>query len=347
MRGLGSVLNPQVAQELSQEGAQDKAMERQLGMLALQQKIQQESPEYKAKLESLKNEKLFRDAVAQAGGDMTKIASAAVQHGKPELAVQMFNQQETRAARIQQAQDAIEARKHELEMRLADKALDRASKERMEQALLALKEQGLQVQRENAAANRQLAILRLEMQGDRQRAELERNLDKRVTSFANELQQNKIPALSASITTANDILKNYEGKDIPGLGLFVGSKRVPDAMRSEEAKAVRSALQAVSNDLLNLYSGLAVTLPEAERRELEEMKNGDFTSEDFKNAWPRIVNRYNTVVGNLSAGAGQEVLKEYQSRPGAMRLDALEAAFKNKPKKSDKKGEWKVEEVNK
>jgi hypothetical protein len=323
LRRMGSVLNPQVAQELAQEERAKDAQQNQLGMFALQQHLQKMSPEYQAREEALKNERSFREAVKGAGGDMTKVAEAAVSYGKPELALSLYNQQEARTARLQQARDALEGRRHEVELRLADKALDRAQREQFQASLEALKQQSLALQGELARGNQDLRRLQLIQAGQGQ-------LDKKVTSFANELQQNKIPALSASITTANDILKDYEDAEIPGLGLLTGSKRIPESLRTPEAKKVRSALQAVSNDLLNLYSGLAVTLPEAERRELEEMKNGDFTSEDFKAAWPRIVKRYNTVVGNLSAGAGPEVTKEYQSRPGAMKLDPLAAAFANR-----------------
>lgn len=329
---MGSVLNPQVAQELAQEEAQDKGLEKQLGVMALQQKIQEKSPAYQLQLEALKNEKLFRDAASSAGDDQAKIAAAAMKYGKQDLAVSIFNQAENRAARLQQALLENQRHERELEARLADRSLDRESRERLAVQADETKRMLGNLQAETARSNNELRRLQLHMMGQGQ-------LDKKVTAFANELQQNKIPALSASITTANDLLKNYENTDIPGLGLFVGSKKYPDALRTKEANDVRSTLQSVSNDLLNLYSGLAVTLPEAERRELEEMKNGQFTSADFKNAWPRIVNRYNTVVGNLSAGAGPDVLKEYQSRSGAMKLSPLESAF------GKKGGGWKIEEV--
>lgn len=179
----------------------------------------------------------------------------------------------------------------------------------------------------NAQMNQWLRSQGIELQRlNRENADRDRR-DRAVTSFANELQQNKLPGLSASITAANDLMRKYEQTDIPGLGLVSGSSKVPNMFRSEEANNVRSTLQAVSNDLLNLYSGLAVTLPEAERRELEEMRGGNFSSQDFKNSWPRVVARYNSVVGNLRAGANADVLKEYQSRPGAMRLDPVRPAF--------------------
>jgi hypothetical protein len=74
LRGLGSVLNPAVAQEVAKEDEQNRGAQQQVGMLRLRQQMEQQSPEYQAKVEALKNEKLFREEVAGAGGDMAKVA---------------------------------------------------------------------------------------------------------------------------------------------------------------------------------------------------------------------------------------------------------------------------------
>jgi hypothetical protein len=340
LRQAGGVLSPDVQKQLAGEDAQDNAERRQVEMLRLQQRLQQETPEYQARMEALKNEKLFREAATNAGGDVTKIAAAAVQYGKPELAVNLFNQQEARAARVQQDADALEARKlqlqqgHELALqRIQDGQQRQAEIERHNKAMETLNAQSVQARSESASLGNQLKVLQLELNRDRLGAERLRNVDKQVTAFANDLQQNKLPNLSASISSLNSVLGKYEGKDdIPGVGVIEGSKLIPGFVRSREAANVKSALQAVSNDLLNLYSGLAVTLPEFERRELEMMANGSFTEANFKDAWQRTVNRYNSVVGNLRASQNQDVLKEYQSRPGAMRLDPLTPAFSKEVK---------------
>jgi hypothetical protein len=334
LRQAGGVLSPDVAKTIASEDSEMRNQDRQETLLKLRHTLEQEalkaSPQHQMQQEALKNEKLFREEVSGAGGDLTKIAGAAVKYGKPELAVRIHEGAEQRAARLQQAAEANASQVRSLEMRLEDKALNRESQERLQAALLSIKEQGLKQAAEAARANRELKILGLEMQRDRAGADKSRVVDRQVTAFANDLQQNKLPGLASSMTNANELLKKYEDTDIPGIGTFVGSKKIPEFMRSEEANNMRSALVAVTNDLLNLYSGLAVTLPEAERRELEEMRGGKFSDKDFKNAWPRIVNRYNSVVGNLKASGSPEVIKEYQSRPGAMKLDDITPAFSQK-----------------
>jgi len=110
LRGLGSVLNPQVMQSMEAEDARKQALQQQFQMLAVKNQMEQQTPEYQAKLEALKNEKLFRDEAGAANGDITKIAAAASKYGKPEIAAQLFAGQESRAARAQQASEALQAR---------------------------------------------------------------------------------------------------------------------------------------------------------------------------------------------------------------------------------------------
>jgi len=97
LRGLGSVLNPQVAQQLGEEQRQERGAEsqlqKQLGMLMLTKQIEQQSPEYQAKVEALKNEKGFREEASAAGSDLVKLTAAAAKYGKPEIAAGLLKQQ--------------------------------------------------------------------------------------------------------------------------------------------------------------------------------------------------------------------------------------------------------------
>ena len=232
---------------------------------------------------------------------------------------------------LEQRQQALDQRRDEFGQRTTDAA----AKQQFEQWY---KTESLKNQQTQQQLNAQLRGLGFEIQRQGQQLQLSRldmaqldRVDRGVTAFANELQQNKVPGLASSMTAANSLLKQYEDKpDIPGIGAVEGSAMLPNLFRGKESNNVRSALQAVANDLLNMYSGLAVTLPESERRELEQMRRGDFKEADFRNAWPRTVERYNGVVGNLTAGASPEVRRQYGSRPGAMRLDPIEPAFKPK-----------------
>lgn len=124
LRGFGSVLNPQVAQEVAGDERQQQAQQNQIGMLMLHKKLEEQSPEYQAKIEALKNEKLFREEVAKSDGDMSKMATAAMKYGKPEIAANIFKAHEDRAARLQMASENVENRKLQLEQ-LHEQALSR------------------------------------------------------------------------------------------------------------------------------------------------------------------------------------------------------------------------------
>ncbi len=187
------------------------------------------------------------------------------------------------------------------------------------------------MQRESIAARRDATR---ESMGMRQDATMERRqneLEKRTTQFGNELQQHKIPQVMSSMNTLNETLKTIEqgGGEIPGVGYV---KNIPGAtfFLSAEGKKTKSQIQAVSNDLMALYSGLNVTLPEADRRALEQMTSGQFSEKDFRAAWPNIVNRANTITGNLAASVAEPVKREYLSRPGALKLEPIQPAFKGK-----------------
>lgn len=294
-----------------------------------------------SKLQGMERERQFRSDLAALGPNATQdqLAQVAANYASPDDVLKSQTASADRklqreiaatqfAQNLQQRQDALAQQKELALSRAQDKATQDAINNQFKQQQMILQQQNAAFQR--WATEQGLDIKRLLIQGQQDQRDQARDdrLDRGVMQFSNELQQNKLPSLTASITKANEALKQFEGQpDIPGIGLGEGSDMVPNWMRTEAGKNVRSALKAVSNDLLNLYSGMAVTLPEAERRELEEMKNGAFNEADFKNAWPRIVNRYNSVIGNMAAGAPPEVLERYRSRPGALKLEPLVPAF--------------------
>lgn len=330
--GLGGYI---AAKEQSQR-EQAGQLQQVAGVMTLAQTMEKIKQERESRAATL----AAQQELAAQGPNLTTEAALgiAAKSGNPMQVIELYMRHKERADAAKESalrhaegmtlrQQQLDQQREAFLQRTADAKARQAFEEEYKRQSLDLRRQSEGVNAalrqfglENTKQAQTLQQLRLDQAG-RERT------DRGVTGFANELQQNKIPALSASLTTANELLRQYEDKDIPGFGVVEGAGMIPNALRGEEAKRVRSAAQAVSNDLLNLYSGLAVTLPESERRELEEMRGGNFTSQDFKNAWPRIVNRYNSVTGNLKAGASAEVLREYQSRPGAMKLDPIKAAF--------------------
>lgn len=311
LRGIGSALNPEVYRTVEAEN------------------MQQSDPTRLLHIQQLQNEVLFRQGIQKLGPSPKPddIANLAMQFGKPEVATTILNHKEANATRLQLAHDAIQQRVDALQQRTEDQTLNRQSREAIAQQTAALREQQLGLSNEMRKMGLEIRGQNLDLRNQMFENTQEQQLQNQTTKFANTLQQNKVPQLASSMTAANDLLKKYESGSIPGFGAVSGSSAVPNLLRGEEAKNVRSAVQGVTNDLLNMYSGLAVTLPEGERRSLEQMNRGDFTEADFRNAWPRVVNRFNSVMGSLKAGANPKAVEKYQSQPGAIRLEPITAAF--------------------
>ena len=153
-------------------------------------------------------------------------------------------------------------------------------------------------------------------------------MERATERLSKQLEQAKVPQVQASISTLNNVLASYAQRnaEVPGIGY---AKNLPMAnfFLSQDGKDVKSSVARVANDLLSMYSGMAVTLPEAERRALEEMRSGAFSAADFTRAWPATVNRFNLVKGNVRAGYDPKVIDTYSQRPGAVSMAPIQPAF--------------------
>lgn len=301
LRNMGSVLNPQVAQQLGQEEQQGQGLNNQVGMLMLQKKLQEASPEYQAKIEALNNEKQFRLAAAEAKGDQAKIAAAAVQYGKPELALSLYKNQEDRAARIQLAHDTLEARKQELETKISDKALDRDQKERFNTMMAELKQQGLNLQQQLALSNQELKRMQFGMKADE-------GLKKQVQQLGGALEKANLPEADA-------VLGNVEAalKKTPDLASYLsGPKSVlPDMVVGNDIAAGRQAFAKLFNITLKNRSGSAVTSQELDRLK-QEFATGAFkTPAQLQKAVDQARDIINKHYSSVTAGFGPDALNAY------------------------------------
>lgn len=113
-KGLGGLL-PDALQGFRQGRAdQREAQESGLKSLLVQMQMQglTQDRDRKAKQDAM--EEQYRAQLGQAP-DLATMAQIAAKHGKPELAVQMFNAQEQREARRQQALENLELKRQQLQ----------------------------------------------------------------------------------------------------------------------------------------------------------------------------------------------------------------------------------------
>lgn len=301
LRGYGSVLNPQVAQEAAQEDRLKQQQEGQVGMLMLQKKIEQASPQYQAQMEALQNDRQFRLAATEANGDQAKIAGAAVKYGKPELALSLYKNQEDRATRLQLAHDNLEARKQELELKISDKALDRDQKDRFNTVMAELKSQGLALQGEVVKGNQELKRMQFEMKADE-------GLKKETQNLGKALEKANLPEADATLSAVEQILKKN-----PSMAEYISGPKlaIPDVIAGPDVTEARQAFNKLFNITLKLRSGAAVTQQELDRLKQEFgvglTKNPGQVGKAVEQARNIITKHYSSVAG----GFGPEALKAY------------------------------------
>jgi len=214
LRQAGRVLSPSVSEDVSRIEAVDSAQANSRWQLAANQIIKGieagaippdqgkmalekigfggvevgPSPEAQARQAALAKEQEWQRAAREAGGDPVRLIAAASEY-KPEFAIQLYNQQETRAQRATDAQRAYELNLQRLEDTRDAKNRDfdwrerqgedkdaitrerLAMTERFNQGMLQLRQEGLAIQRMSAETNRILAEARAAMGGGAGRAQ--------------------------------------------------------------------------------------------------------------------------------------------------------------------------------
>jgi len=298
-RGLGSVLNPQVAQDLANEDKQRQAMQQQVGMTLLQNELQKASPEYQARVEALKNERAFREAAAAAGGDLTKLSQAAMQFGKPEIAMKIYEGAENRLARSQQAKDALDARMAELQMRLDDKAATREQQAQYQQMMVQLRQQGLALQAQIAEGNQQLRGLGIELQGER-----------------NQIRREELERKARELSPEQKITYNAGVKEI-------GKEEASLTATNQVAQALKRFQELNDEVTTGRVSGMRPAILQPKLQELQQLQNW-LQVNNFKPGQGQISN----FERSLMKGAGPQVTNDKEANDSiiAIQLGGMQTA---------------------
>lgn len=257
-------------------------------------------------------DRMMEDAMGQGAVN----SQTYVQHAQT-----VQQRREAAAERTKQAVAEMERKSQELQLRLEDRALDRQSREMIAQ-------QQRQLTAMIAQGNQAIQAMMAQTRADDIRYRRDRDASEKAYKGAHDLStaldKDNFPGLLSSTRMLNETMGKYSPSDVPGVG-YAKNLGLSNFFLTEEGKLVKSQAQAVANDLLKLYSGGAVTLDEGQRRQLEQMRSGAFSAQDMYNAWPTVVDRVNSVMGNRVAGASPEALAEYTKRPGALKLDQITA----------------------
>ena len=309
----------------------------------MQNYLAQQGPEAKMKMEALKNERSFREATAAAGGDMTKIAGAAMQFGKPEVAAGIYKAQEDRLARVQTAHDALENRKVQMEQthalnlqRITDATQRTAETARHNQAMETLGAQSRGLQAEIARGNQELKKLGLELQAEKIRIDREKLGQGKVLPSPLQKQLTEAAELTDATTRFKTTFKDeYGGKTVTGeLGNVAGRIFGDESGQSQWWQDYELHQSQVRNKLF----GSALTAPEIEAWNKSAI-NPRMEAKQIKENLARRFKLENTGLERLMKGAAaggykKEQIEAFTGREVSGVGPALKPAPVNPPPKA-------------
>ena len=147
-------------------------------------------------------------------------------------------------------------------------------------------------------------------------------LDSDTQKLSATLDKQGIPELGQSLSTVEDALAAYKGRDIPGYGEIAG--QLPDMLISQEGVDLRQQVSRVGNAILKARSGGAVTPQEATRllRELgvNETANGltlnARSDKQIVDGMKMVGDTLRERIKNVQGGYSPDVIKAYKDRGG-------------------------------
>jgi len=259
---------------------------------------------------------------ANASRDPIKVGNAGYVTPEGEFVADPFYQREKRAEfLINQAKGYEQLAQQARTAQERAEAL-RAQNEVMNQLKL------MQVQNQahqNAYTNQWRQQQAAEAQARRDQANAEAK-DKATSTGATNLSKRleDLTNIYSSVKQLNDRLTTYAAKgqsSIPGVGygsdVSLLGMDLSGPFLGEEGRENRAMVKSVANELLRLASGAAVTVNEAQRKQLELMASGQYSEADFANAWRNtIVPKTNEALSNVAGGFSADVKQRYLDQGG-------------------------------
>ena len=215
-----------------------------------------------------------------------------------------------------------QAKAYETLAQTADTARERIAAQRQAQEMAnQLKLMGLSIQQQGLDLRAQTAALARGQQEQAAADRRDRQLGEGTQKLSKQLEDQV--GVYTAVNQLNDRLGNYvsQGKTIPGIGLgsnvSLGPLDLSARFIGEEGRLNRAMAQKVLNKIINAESGQSVSTQEAARQLLASMGGGNFTEQDFLNAWENnILPGVNSSIANVGAGYSPEIKQRYRSQGG-------------------------------
>ena len=330
LRGLGSVLNPAVAQGLQQEGLINAQGDERMQQLMLAQVIKgvesgsidpaklQGTPlagmgpdaQTQARMQAQAQDSQFRQEMGALGpnAEPDALAAVAVKHGKPELALQFTKAKEDRAARLQTAADNLSMRQQTLDQQ-KELALQRAADQKERDAINAgFRQQTIALQQQGLDLKAELGRMGINASADKQSAAADKQTQTNVTKLGAALEKANLPEADAVLGAVKSAIAKA-----PNLAEYLSGPKslLPDMAVPAEIQAGRQAFQKLFNITLKNRSGAAVTIPEFERLKAEFGSGALKTPQMIQNAIDQAQNIISKHYASVAAGFGPDALNGY------------------------------------
>ena len=159
-------------------------------------------------------------------------------------------------------------------------------------------------------------------------------LNKRVSDLWGLVEKSRITAVAPAFKVLDKKMDEYDttGK-IEGIGNLKNIK-ASDWVKTPEGKYMSSVIQLLENEELRQASGLAVTEPEAERKERADALKAANTAADYAKIYKTMIRpRWNNLVSGLKASSGNDALDVLKKR--GFDIDKLMAQETTKPANKD------------
>lgn len=150
---------------------------------------------------------------------------------------------------------------------------------------------------------------------DSKGASADKTLNKRVSDLHGLVEKSRILAVGPALKVLDSKISEYDktGK-IEGIGNLKNIK-VSDWAKTQEGRYMTSVVQLLENEELRQASGLAVTEPEADRKERANALKAANTAEDYVRVYKTMIRpRWNNLIQGLKASSGNDALEVMKRR---------------------------------
>jgi hypothetical protein len=144
-----------------------------------------------------------------------------------------------------------------------------------------------------------------------------------VQKLGKDIDKSRITAVLPAIKELDTAVAEFDRTgELPGIGLLKNVK-ASDFVKTPEGKFIRASVQTLFNEELRQASGVAVTVYEQQRKDIQDALRVANTAADYVNVYKRLIRpRWSNIVSNILGKYHPKAIDLYNNRSGG-RLDLI------------------------